>query len=452
MSNLPEDNLTLIGVKPNERRKLESMGFITLEQIALLDRDSLGMGKQRGDALIQSAWNILANRYIKDIEISENKVTVTIDKTNDSIVTSIKGILGAVEGQNGNCTMVVRDNKIILYAGNNPYFSFDFVLKNAKRFSEILDAKQKQELAKVGITLGESEIKKFAEERGFDGFWKNVFEEIKGNEIIKKALAVSMFSDFKEPVHVLIIGDPGSCKTLAKEIIAQNFKDVSAVGANSTRSGLVCSLTTGQLGVLAYSDRKAVLVDEFDKIPESDIEYCYELLSNGRCSVHSARIHQDIESNFIMIAFANPLHGVFKAIPIEEINLPPTLLSRFAFIIRTETLGLDERSELFLRKFYGGSELKKLPDHYNEWIKLARLHIPQLKVSEEKVKNYIKQVNEEIVEKYYGTSLRRDLRMGDYIRRIPISIAKSEFTDVTNDTLENSLEMIKESIETWKWV
>jgi len=452
VNELPEDDLSLIGVRLNERRKFESMGFVTVEQIALLDRDTLGMGKQRSDALIQSAWNILANRHIIRIEIEEGKIEVTVDKVNDSILAAVKGVLNAVEGDVGNCIMSVQGNKVIFYAGNNPYFSFDSILKNAKRFSELLHAKQKHELAKSGITLDEKEIKKFAGERGFDGFWKNVFEEIKGNEIIKKALAISMFSDFKEPVHTLIIGDPGSCKTLAKEIVAQNFKDVSAVGANSTRSGLVCSLTTGQLGVLAYSDLKIVLVDEFDKIPESDIEYCYELLSNGKCGVHSARIHQDIESNFIMIAFANPLYGVFKARPIEEINLPPTLLSRFAFIIRTETLGLDERSELFLRKFYGGSELKKLPVHYNEWIKLARLHTPQLKVSEEKVKNYIKQVNEEIVEKYYGTSLRRDLRMGDYIRRIPISIAKSEFTDVTNETLENSLEMIKESIETWKWV
>lgn len=449
---MPDDDLSLIGVKPNERRKLESMGFITLEQIALLDRDSLAMGKHRSEALIQSAWNILANRHIKDIKISDNSVKVTVDKASEPIITAVKGVLGAVEGSSGNSILTVRDDKIILYAGNNPYFTFDYVIKNAKKWSEILSAKQRAELAKEGITLAEKEIIKFARERGFDGFWKNIFSEIKGNEILKKAIGVAMFSDFEEPVHVLVIGDPGSSKSFAKEIVLQNFKDVTPVGANSTRSGLVCSLTTGTLGVLAYSDRKVVLVDEFDKIPEADIEYCYELLSNGKCSVHSARIHQDIKSNFIMIAFANPKHGVFKGRPIEEINLPPTLLSRFCFIIRTQTLSSDERQDLFLKKFYGGSEIKKLSQHYNEWIKLARLHNPQLKVSEEKVREYIKTVNEEIVEKYYGTNLRRDLRMGDYIRRIPISIARSEFSDVTDKTLEKSLEMIKESIETWKWV
>ena len=120
-----------------------------------------------------------------------------------------------------------------------------------------------------------------------------------------------MFSTFEEPIHSLIIGEPGSSKTMAKEIINEQFSNITNIGANTTRSGLVCHLGTGDLGALPHSNKKLVLVDEFDKIPGDDIEYCYELLSNGRCSVHSAKLHQNIESQFIMIAFANPKSKVF---------------------------------------------------------------------------------------------------------------------------------------------
>jgi len=50
-----DDDLSLLVVGPADRKKLEAMGFTTLEQIVLLDRHSLGMGKDKSDALVQRA-------------------------------------------------------------------------------------------------------------------------------------------------------------------------------------------------------------------------------------------------------------------------------------------------------------------------------------------------------------------------------------------------------------
>ena len=100
-----------------------------------------------------------------------------------------------------------------------------------------------------------------------------------------------------------------------------------------------------------------VLVDEFDKIPEDDIEYCYELLSNGKCSVHSAKIHQNIESRFIMIAFANPRSKVFGKDALSDIGLSPLLTSRCALIVKVQNISKEERIDLFQKKFYGGGEI-----------------------------------------------------------------------------------------------
>ena len=55
----------------------------------------------------------------------------------------------------------------------------------------------------------------------------------------------------------------------------------------------------------------------------------------------------------------------------------------------------------------------------------------------------------EIVEKYYSTNLRRDLRMADYIRRIPLAIARASFQPVDNEVIEEAASIIKESINTW---
>jgi predicted RecB family nuclease len=65
-----EDDLTLLGVVPSDRKKLENMGITTLEQIALMSVSSLGMGSSKGMMLVQRARNILANENILDIVIT----------------------------------------------------------------------------------------------------------------------------------------------------------------------------------------------------------------------------------------------------------------------------------------------------------------------------------------------------------------------------------------------
>jgi DNA replicative helicase MCM subunit Mcm2 (Cdc46/Mcm family) len=235
---------------------------------------------------------------------------------------------------------------------------------------------------------------------------------------------------------------------MAKEIIGERFTDITTIGANTTRSGLVCHLGTGDLGALPHSHRKLVLVDEFDKIPGEDIEYCYELLSNGKCSVHSAKLHQDIESQFIMIAFANPRSKVFGKHALEDIGLSPLLISRCALVVKVHDIGRDDRIRLFKRRFYGEGEAREKHEYYDQWVKLARSYEPEITASQKVVDDYIQHVND-IVEQYYSTKLRRDLRMADYVRRIPYAIARSLFSSVDNRIVKEAGQLIEESIATW---
>jgi len=441
-----EDDLTLLGVVPSDRKKLENMGITTLEQIALMSVSSLGMGSSKGMMLVQRARNILANENILDIVITNGDlIEITSKKTDRAVIKSILNVLDVYAVGWGNAALTIEGNILKLSRKSE---AFSKVISKAEGLREILESKKMVEREKSGIYLPEDELKKFAKERGFHGFWENVFQDIHGNDIMKKVIAASIFSTFDEPVHSLIIGEPGSSKTMAKEIITERFSEIITIGANTTRSGLVCHLGTGDLGALPHANRKLVLVDEFDKIPGDDIEYCYELLSNGKCSVHSAKLHQSIESNFIMIAFANPKSQVFGKNALKDIGLSPLLMSRCALVVKVQNIGKEDRLNLFRKKFYGTGELKEKHDYYDQWVKLARRFEPTITASEKNVNRYLNIMND-IVEDHYNTTLRRDLRMSDYLRRIPLAIARSSFSPVDNKVLGDAETLIKESIQTW---
>jgi len=441
-----EDDLSLLGVIPSDRKKLENMGITKLEQISVMSVTSLGMGNNKGNMFIQRARNILANENITNIKIvNDDLIEVEVKKVDRAVTKSVLNALDVYAIGWGNASLKTEGNILKLTRKSQ---GFNKVLHKAENLLEVIESKKIEEREKFGIYLPEEDLIEFAKERGFKGFWENVFQEIHGNDIMKKVISTSMFSTFNEPVHSLIIGEPGSSKTMAKEIIGDQFSDITYIGANTTRSGLVCNLGTGDLGALPHSHKKLVLVDEFDKIPGEDIEYCYELLSNGKCSVHSAKLHQNILSEFVMIAFANPKSKVFGKNALSDIGLSPLLMSRCALIVKVQNISKNDRINLFRKKFYGGGEIKEKHDYYDQWMRLSRTFEPKITASDKAVENYIDGVNE-IVEKYYYTKLRRDLRMADYIRRIPLAIARASFAPVDNKVIKEAGEIFRESIETW---
>ncbi len=441
-----QDDLSTLGVIPSDRKKLENMGIIKLEQIAIMSVASLGMGSSKGTMLIQRARNILANKNIKEINVvNEDTIEITVINHNRAVVKSVLNALDVFAVGWGNAALKKEENTLVLTRKSK---KFDKVIQKAEALQEIVEVKQIEEREKEGIYLPKEELIEFAQKRGFKGFWENVFQEIHGNDIMKKIITTSLFSTFDEPVHSLIIGEPGSSKTMAKEIISDQFTDITNIGANTTRSGLVCHLGTGDLGALPHSNRKIVLVDEFDKIPNEDIEYCYELLSNGKCSVHSAKLHQNIETHFIMIAFANPKTKVFSKQAMKDIGLSPLLISRCALVVKVQNIDREDRINLFKKKFFGESEIHQKHQYYDQWVKLARKHVPDITASKKAVDRYIHDVND-IVEDYYTTTLRRDLRMADYLRRIPFAIARAGFSPVDDTVIQEASRIITDSIQTW---
>lgn len=439
--------LTQTGLSPAEIKKLTGMGVTSLRQIALMTPSMLGFGEAKAETIIRTARNLIANEAVARVELPKGKpeVRIVVQRIDQAVRTSIEGLLGANPKY---CTITLQGSVLTITQRHGFAPQFKKVQESAKQWQAMLAAQARERNVREGLTLEKGDVQAFAKKHGLEGFASQVFQGIVGNTVMKNALSLALFSTYEEPVHTLVIGDPGSAKTLARDIIVGNFGNVTTVGANSTRSGLVCNLSTGEPGALASADQKVVLIDEFDKIGGPDLQACYELLSNGRCSIHSGRVHEDIVSRFILIGFANPSTATFSGNPVYDIGMESTLLSRFAFVVRTDPLSDSDKRKLFGEIFAGTMRLQNLPTEFDQWVKQARKHEPRIKVKRPAFEKFTAQIMR-IVEEHASTPLRRDLRMGNHARRIAMSLARCEFTDVTDETLARAAKLIESYMRQW---
>jgi len=133
---------------------------------------------------------------------------------------------------------------------------------------------------------------------------------------------------------------------------------------------------------------------------------------------------------------------------VAEIGLSPLLLSRFAFIVKAEGLEADRRKALLKRKFLGETVTSEYTKRHLHWLREARRHHPKIVASEDEIDRYIEKVDK-LVEEYLRAPLRRDLRMGDYAKRVPMAIAKASFSDVDGKILDEGIQLIKNCIAVW---
>lgn len=472
--------LTKLNLRPQEQRILEGMSLNTVEKLVLKWGEELTLGKQRGNAIVTRAKNVIARERIMNIKCDDDSITVTLSDTSDPTMACVRHVLGfwdyLEEDVEGDTLIIYApDPKPCYVCGTKPLYICltceawlcqecrskhehgYYELKEIRSLEEMF-ARVRQRAAEYSPmppekreveTKPSEEVISVGQQLGFDGLAESFFSELEGSELMKKAITCALLSTPAEPVHVLVVGDPAGGKTLARDIMARTLgSDIELIGANTTRSGLVCNLATGDPGVLAYANEKVVLADEFDKIPDQDVEYCYELLSNGKCSIHGARVHETIESHFVMIAFANPVETVFVREPIEEIGLPPILISRFALIVKVEELEPERRMDILKRKLVGGKTPDSARSHLS-WLRESRKHRPKLSVSDTEIDAYTMRVDR-LIQHYLKTPLRRDLRMGDYGRRVPFSIARASFSDVDGKILDQAANLMEACLAAWQ--
>jgi len=132
---------------------------------------------------------------------------------------------------------------------------------------------------------------------------------------------------------------------------------------------------TLEAGALVLADKGIALVDEIDKMRPDDRSALHEAMEQQTISVAKAGINAVLKARCALLGAANPKYGRFdRYTPIaEQINLSPTLLSRFDLIFVLTDDPNPERdrmlAEHILKTHELGEKLEKMRNVVSEYSK-----------------------------------------------------------------------------------
>jgi len=183
---------------------------------------------------------------------------------------------------------------------------------------------------------------------------RSIAPSIYGCNEIKEAMILQLFAGIPKElpdetrvrgdIHVLLVGDPGVAKSqLLNYQVKLAPRGLYTGGKSSTSAGLTAAAVrdefgegrwTLEAGALVLADKGIAAVDEIDKMKKEDRDALHEAMEQQTVSIAKAGIMARLNSRCALLAAANPVGGRFDRYETisKQINMPPTLLSRFDLI------------------------------------------------------------------------------------------------------------------------
>jgi replicative DNA helicase Mcm len=213
------------------------------------------------------------------------------------------------------------------------------------------------EFEEINISKEDEEriVKLSKDPKIYDLIKDSIAPHIYGFHDIKTAVMYQLFSSppiemldggrIRGDSHILILGEPATGKSEVLQYVSKELapKGVFTSGKGATGAGLTATAVKDEFGdggwsleagALVLADRGIACIDEFDKMTTEDRSSMHEAMEQQTVSIAKAGMLAQFSARTAILAAANPKLGRFDQYrPIsEQINLPPTLISRFDLI------------------------------------------------------------------------------------------------------------------------
>jgi len=189
--------------------------------------------------------------------------------------------------------------KKLLFAG--------VVKKFGKKYYVLKDREAVKE-ALIKFEYEQQKLKEKAEEVISGEFPEDLFDVIEGYEDLKEFIKMSLRAE--EPVHVLLVGPPGTAKSLF-------LMEIERLGARFITAGTATKV--GIRDVIYEELPKLLIIDEIDKISDSkDLAALLTWMESGRIIITKHGLQDERKGEGWVFGACNTLR-----------RLPPELLDRF---------------------------------------------------------------------------------------------------------------------------